>query len=140
MTAALLHALPTSPPAARILDACCGSGTIAAALRARPGGDKLKLHLLDADAVALEAARVNVPKAKALHLCADWPHTARAFPKLAKPRRYDWIVSNPPVHRGQPDAFDTVAALISGARRRLRPSGVLWIVAQEQVPIGRMLE
>jgi len=59
---------------------------------------------------------------------------------LAKPRRYDWIVSNPPVHRGQPDAFDTVAALISGARRRLRPSGVLWIVAQEQVPIGRMLE
>ena len=38
MTAALLRALPAPPPGARVLDACCGSGTIAAALRARPGG------------------------------------------------------------------------------------------------------
>ena len=35
-------------------DFCCGSGTIAAALRLRDKG--AKLHLLDADAVALEAA------------------------------------------------------------------------------------
>ena len=32
-----------------------------------------------------------------------------------------------------------VGELIAGARRRLTKSGVLWMVAQEQVPIGRML-
>ena len=36
------------------------------------------------------------------------------------------------VHRGQPDDFTTVSALIAGARKRLKPEGVLWIVAQEQ--------
>ena len=39
----------------------------------------------------------NVPTAKTHHLCANWPDTARAFPKNDKPKRYDWIVSNPPV-------------------------------------------
>ena len=37
MTAVLLRALPPPPPAARILDHCCGAGSIAAALRASPG-------------------------------------------------------------------------------------------------------
>ena len=57
MTTALLMALPDPPEGASILDACCGSGVIAAALRARPSGASLKLHLLDADAVAIVAAQ-----------------------------------------------------------------------------------
>ena len=71
MTSALLDALPRPPNGARILDACCGSGTIAAALlasSARAGG-KVKVHCLDADAIALEAIKVNVPKAKRLLHC-----------------------------------------------------------------------
>ena len=62
-----------------------------------------------------------------------------AFPSTSKPAKYDWIVSNPPVHRGQSDDFQVVAELIRGARKRLRKHGVLWIVAQEHVPIGRLL-
>ena len=46
-----------------MLDYCCGAGSIAAALRVRPGGSSLKLHLLDADALAIHAARKNVSRA-----------------------------------------------------------------------------
>ena len=140
MTSALLGALPTPHAHARILDYCCGSGTIAAALAAGPNGSTLKLHLLDADAVAVDAARANVPSTARVLLSAGWPHTPSAFPKKGNmPPKYDWIVSNPPVHRGQPDDFGVIAELISGARKRLRRSGVLWIVSQEQVPVGRLL-
>jgi 16S rRNA (guanine1207-N2)-methyltransferase len=92
--------------------------------------------MFDADAVAIEAARHNVPAARRTILSPAWP---AARPGRRPPPRYDWIVSNPPVHRGQPDCFDVVLALIRGARERLRPNGVLWIVAQEQVPVGRMM-
>ena len=89
--------------------------------------------------MALDAARANVPTAARVFLCDGWPDTASAFPKKGKPKKYEWIVSNPPVHRGQPDDFRVVRDLISGAKARLTRAGVLWLVAQEQVPIGRML-
>mmetsp|Transcript_14806 Transcript_14806/g.31383 ORF Transcript_14806/g.31383 Transcript_14806/m.31383 type:complete len:212 (-) Transcript_14806:206-841(-) len=139
MSTALLKALPPVPPKSRVLDFACGSGTLSAAIVARRLGGDVDLHMLDADAVALTAARRNVPQAKRFFLCAGWPDTALAFPKRKKPIKYDWIVSNPPVHRGQPDDFSVVKALIQGARRRLRKHGILWIVAQEQVPVGRLL-
>ena len=139
MTLALLARLPTPPPKARVLDACCGSGTIAAALHARAAALKA-LHVLDADAVAIAAARENVPAASAHLLCDGWPHAPSAFAaRGGKPLRYDWIVSNPPVHRGQPDDFRVVLGLVRGGYDRLRKGGVLWMVAQQQVPIGRML-
>ena len=143
MTLALLARLPTPPPKARILDACCGSGTIATALHARAVGTGLKaLHVLDADAVAIAAAKENVPGGSSsarFFLCDGWPHTPTAFAKKGKPTKYDWVVSNPPVHRGQPDDFRVVNGLIKGAKERLRKGGVLWMVCQQQVPIGRML-
>ncbi|KAL1525066.1 hypothetical protein AB1Y20_019939 [Prymnesium parvum] len=141
MTSALLDALPPPPERARVLDACCGSGAIAAALlaRARERGRRVRLHLTDADACAIAAARANVPDAKRFFLCDVWPETQSAFPKTRRPARYEWIVSNPPVHRGQPDDFTVLLALIRGAPQRLKKHGVLWMVAQQQVPIGRML-
>ena len=66
--------------------------------------------------MALDAARANVPTAARVFLCDGWPDTASAFPKKGKPKKYEWIVSNPPVHRGQPDDFRVVRDLISGAR------------------------
>ena len=130
MTAALLRVLPSPPsPTAAVLDFCCGSGTIGAALRASTAS--LRLHMLDADALALRAAALNLPGAT-LHLSDCW---AALPPSL----RFDWIVSNPPVHNGvQPD-FRVLLQLIEGAAKRLLPGGVVYIVCQGYVPVGRLL-
>ena len=135
MTAALCRALPAPPPRARVLDFASGSGALAAALLAR--APTLRVHLLDADAVAIAAARENVPTAARCFVCAGWPPLT-SF-KKRKRKRYDLIVSNPPVHAGQPDDFGVLVTMIRGARRRLRCGGALWFVAQEQVPAGRLL-
>ena len=79
MTLALLAQLPPSPAGGRVLDFACGSGTIAATLLARAaarGDGGLRVHLLDADAVALHAARQNVPGARRCFHCAGWPETS----------------------------------------------------------------
>ena len=119
MTAALCRALPAPPPRARVLDFASGSGALAAALLAR--APTLRVHLLDADAVAIAAARENVPTAARCFVCAGWPPLT-SF-KKRKPKRYDLIVSNPPVHAGQPDDFGVLVTMIRGARRRLRNGG-----------------
>ena len=48
-------------------------------------------------------------------------------------------MSNPPVHNGvQPD-FRVLLQLIEGAAKRLLPGGVVYIVCQGYVPVGRLL-
>ena len=107
MTSALLAALPSPPPGSTILDACCGSGAIAAALAAtaaRTPDASLNLHMLDADAVALTAARTNVPSARTF-LCAGWPDTATAFAKRGKPKRYVYEISGSPPPSTHPPTY-----------------------------------
>ena len=190
MTAALLNALPMPPSKddssssrrPRLLDFACGSGTIGATLmRASPSAE---VHFLDADAVALEASKVNVPlgvakkKQRVFHHLSDGftnlddhgsqsdvalggsssaPSSKRLKQKhepttgasdkggatestTKKTLRFDWIVSNPPVHCGLTDDFHVVRSLAAGAPERLRPGGSLWIVAQSYVPVGALLE
>eukprot|EP00927_Polykrikos_kofoidii_P032645 TRINITY_DN27748_c0_g1_i1.p1 TRINITY_DN27748_c0_g1~~TRINITY_DN27748_c0_g1_i1.p1 ORF type:complete len:389 (-),score=82.31 TRINITY_DN27748_c0_g1_i1:194-1195(-) len=130
MTATLLRALPSPPSRAKVLDFCSGAGTIAAALRVQT--PDIRLTLLDADAVALEAARVNVPDAQ--YVLSD------AWSNLPDGRTFDWIVSNPPVHCGlQPD-FTVLSKLIDGALSRLRRGGIFWLVAQVYIPVGQLHE
>lgn len=147
MTAALLSVLPLQELPAkrgRVLDFACGSGTIAAALHAAQ--PKLKVHALDADAVAIRAAAANVPSAR-VHLCSCWPPAEGEAPRGGRYHRallpgsnaFNWIVSNPPVHRGQPDDVRVLQALCAGAASRLVPGGVLYIVAQEHIPVGCIL-
>ncbi len=127
-TAELLAALPPLP-GARVADFGAGSGVVAAAvLRDAPDAD---VHLIEADALALQAAHENVPGAKA-HLSDAWA----AVPPL----RFDHIVSNPPFHRGKGEDFAVLRALLVGAPHRLRPGGALWMVTQRQVPVGPLLE
>ena len=134
MTAELLASMPSLPRRSRVLDFACGSGSIAAALLARE--PTLRCTLLDADAVALEAATKNVPTARRVILSSMWP----APPRLAPGRRkLNFIVSNPPVHRYEADDMRVIRALVEGAPARTRPRGELWIVAQAQVPVGRLL-
>lgn len=125
-THALLDALPTPPPGVRALDYGCGSGMVAAWMRhLRPD---CRVELVDIDAVALEAARDNVPGAEA-HLHDRVPAGS-----------WDWIVGNPPYHQGKAHTLDVLERLIMDSASALGPSGRLVFVTQRRLPVERHLE
>ena len=61
------------------------------------------------------------------------------FEALPRRPRFDWIVSNPPVHNGLQTDFKVLRLLVRGAARRLRSGGELFVVVQTYVPLGAML-
>ncbi len=124
-TAALLDAVPTPAPRARVLDFACGAGVIAGALRRRE--PTLDLQLIDADAIAAAAARHNVPGAL-IRVGASWG----ALPAY---QRYDLIASNPPIHTGKERDYGVLRRLVEGAPTRLNEGGEMWLVLQRQVPV-----
>ena len=128
-TALLLETLPEPEPSAHVLDFACGPGTIAAALRLRQ--PQLSLQLLDADALAVTAARANLPGT--LVACGD------SWGALPAYQRYDLIVSNPPIHQGKARDYTVITRLVEGAPARLLPKGCLIMVVQAQVPVASLL-
>lgn len=89
--------------------------------------------MLDADAAAIEVAQLNVKSAAGFILSDCWAGVDEDV-------RYDWIVSNPPVHKGLANDLSVIWELIKGAAGRLVDGGQLWMVAQVYVPVGLMLE
>jgi 16S rRNA (guanine1207-N2)-methyltransferase len=127
-TALLLTALPALAPRARVLDFGCGSGVIsAAALASEP---TLRVHMLDNDAIALEAARENVPTAT---------HTLGVRASEAPGGSYEAILSNPPLHQGSASTNVMLEELIAEAPGLLVPGGVLEMVVQRRIPLDRIL-
>jgi 16S rRNA (guanine1207-N2)-methyltransferase len=128
-TALLLTHLPVLRPNARVLDFGCGSGLIGANVLARQ--PRVALDLLDADAVALVAARENLPDARCI-LAADLAAVGRV--------RYDAILSNPPLHAGAREYHGVLADLIARARHHLVPHGMLQIVVQRRVKAAELMQ
>lgn len=126
-TALLLEHLPAVPEGARVLDFGCGSGVLGAAVRARR--PSARIDLLDADAVALEAARENVPDGRLV--------LARTSGAAEGP--YDAIVSNPPYHAGKAETLGVVEELVHRAPSRLARDGVLALVVQRRLPLEEEL-
>ena len=124
-TALLLESLPELEGA--VLDFACGAGVIAQFLQRR--GDPVQLTLSDVDALAVHAARVNVPGATV--------QVADGVPVDGGPWRA--IVSNPPVHLGKQADRGVLDALAATAPHRLSRNGAMWIVVQGTVPVQRTL-
>ena len=129
-SAALLRTIKELPDKARILDFASGAGMLSMVLARRH--PEASFQLIDADAVAVAAARENVPGALVLN--------GDSWGRLPSYRRYDAIVSNPPIHTGKGRDYTVLTRLVEGAPARLLPKGALWLVVQRQVPVQPMLE
>jgi 16S rRNA (guanine1207-N2)-methyltransferase len=124
----LLSALP--PLAGRGADLGCGVGLLARALLAQPS--VTHLDLVDVDRRAVEAARRNLDDPRAECHWAD----ARSAPELSG---LDFVVMNPPFHRGGLEDKALGQAFIRRAHQILRKGGVLWLVANRHLPYESLL-
>lgn len=114
----------------KVADLGAGWGFLAAEILRRPGVKKL--DLVEAEADALDCARVNIPDPRARFHWADatiWrPETL-----------LDAVVTNPPFHTGRAADPALGAAFIRAARRMLAPDGSLWLVANRHLPYDAVL-
>lgn len=129
-TALLLEALPELKATARVLDVGCGAGAIGRAVRQRV--PEAQITLLDVDALALHAARQNVPDADLL--------LSDGLAGLGPRERFDLVVSNPPLHRGHRDDHRMLAELVNSAPQRLRIDGALLLVTQRSAGVATLMK
>jgi len=92
------------------------------------------IDLYEAEARALEPARLNLDEARQasgrhVDVALHWHDVAQGLP-----RRYDAIVSNPPFHQGREDLPALGRAFIQTAADALLPRGLLWLVANRHLP------
>ncbi len=123
-SALLAQHLPETLPA-RIADLGAGWGYLAAACLARKGVEAL--HLIEAEARALDLARINIADPRAQFHWAD----ACSF---SLPEPMGGIVMNPPFHTGRKAEPALGLAFIAAAARALGPRGRLWMVANRHLP------
>ena len=114
------------------MDVCCGYGYLANRILSSHAGIS-ELHLIDADRDALDCAIANTEGAHvAVH--AHWLDAASE----SLPTGLDWIVLNPPFHRGKDVDLALGQAIATAACRSLRPGGRLAMVANRPLPYERL--
>jgi 16S rRNA (guanine1207-N2)-methyltransferase len=113
------------------VDLGAGWGYLARAVLARDA--VARLDLVEADHAALACARRNVTDPRAVFHWAD--------ATVWKPdRRVDFVVMNPPFHRGRAADPALGTAFLAAAARALVPDGTLWLVANRGLPYDRVLQ
>jgi release factor glutamine methyltransferase len=143
-TELLVHeAAAAAAPGALVVDLCCGSGAIGAALLAT--GDQIELHAVDVDPAAVRCAGRNLAAAGGGQVYAGDLYTA--LPTTLQ-GRVDVVVANvpyvpteaidtlPPEARqhepplaldGGPDGLDVLRRVTAGAGEWLAPGGRLFV-------------
>lgn len=134
-SALLARCLPADL-AGRGADLGAGYGYLSAKVLARcPGVTALDLY--EAEMRALDLARSNLrDHAKGIEVDYLWHDVASG---LIEPRRYDFIVSNPPFHQGRADRPELGRAFIVEAAAALQRGGRFWLVANRHLPYEEVL-
>jgi len=129
-TRMLLQAAPHLP--GPLLDVGCGAGVIGAWYAHQGAG---RVTLVDADALALEAARRTL-QANAVSVSGE----VSPADVLPADGQFASIVSNPPFHQGVDTDHRVTETLISGAAGRLAPGGgTLTLVCNRFLPVPKQL-
>jgi 16S rRNA (guanine1207-N2)-methyltransferase len=124
--------LENRPVAGAGMDLCCGYGYLAHRILAVCPGIS-ELSLVDADRNALDCAVANTEGAHvAVH--AHWLDAAGE----SLPAGLDWIVLNPPFHRGKSRDIALGQAIVGRACQSLKAGGRLIMVANRQLPYERV--
>lgn len=126
----LLAAALPAKLGARVADLGAGWGYLSRAILAREGVKAL--DLIEAEATALDCARVNITDERAQFIWAD----ATSY-KTAKP--WDLVVMNPPFHTGREAEASLGMGFIRAAHRGLLNSGQLLMVANRHLPYEPLL-
>ena len=125
-TQLLLEAIQEIQPTGNILDFACGNGIISLAILSQ--GDSSRLTLLDTSAIALESSRATLT---ANHVEAE----LLASDGLSQVTgTYDWIVSNPPFHRGVRNDLQIAKQFFSQAGNHLTKKGRMLLVYNHHLP------
>lgn len=117
----------------RVADFGAGYGYLAAQLIARCP-DVTALDLYEAEARALEPARLNLEQAMREHRRELDVHVQWHDVTIGVAQRYDAVVCNPPFHQGRADLPELGRAFIAQAARALLPHGRLLLVANRHLP------
>ena len=105
-----------------VLDFGCGSGLISACISKHDS--EAKFTLVDCNALALESAKMTMSESGVSHFNLVVSDGLREVEG-----KYDFIISNPPFHKGLKTDYGVVEAFIKEARLYLKVSGELRIVA-----------
>lgn len=89
------------------------------------------LTAIDADRRAVECCALNCPEIKTV-----WSDLTQSWTG----EKFDWIVMNPPFHDGRTTDADIGASFIATAGSALRKGGVLYMVANRQLPYEPVLK
>ncbi|MGI1662958.1 class I SAM-dependent methyltransferase [Palleronia sp. KMU-117] len=122
---ALLAAALPGALSGRVADLGAGWGWLARAILAVP--KVTEVHLVEADAVALDCARESLADPRARF---HWDDVTTFRPHTP----FDAVVTNPPFHDGRKGAPDIGRAFIRAAAGMLQRHGTLWLVANRHLP------
>lgn len=127
---ALLAAALPAKLHGRVADFGAGWGYLSRAILAREAVKSL--DLIEAEAAALDCARLNVIDPRAQFHWADATTFKPALP-------WDHVVMNPPFHTSREADPALGLGFVQAAQRNLLAGGTLWLVANRHLPYDRVL-